>query len=133
MYFLKRSSPGIRLFPRFYGKLKHEFDINFLFNFSPREYIENTSRSRPVPGSPLVFHPHRRHTCFSSLFPIPRNLPAKYDLSLRESAYLDLAILIIRLPPRSFPPRRPRFPLFFRARSFLSPFQHHAASTLRLT
>lgn len=52
---MKRSSPGIRLFPRFYGKLKHEFDIGSYSIF----HRANISKIRvdPVPSRvpPLFF------------------------------------------------------------------------------
>lgn len=117
MYFLKRSFPVFGFSPILWKIETRIRRHRILFNFSPREYIENTSRSgHPLPAPP---------PCFSSVSPShlfffssPLLLPGTCESSRRNTSFpariRDLAILIV---PSRFPRRR-----YSSTRSFLPPF-----------
>lgn len=106
MYFLKRSFPVFGFFPILWKIETRIRRHRILFNFSPREYIENTSRSaHSFPAPP---------PCFSSVSPShlfffssPLLLPGTCESSRRNTSFpariRDLAILIV---PSRFPRRR---------------------------
>lgn len=106
MYFLKRSFPVFGFSPILWKIETRIRRHRILFNFSPREYIENTSRSaHPLPAPP---------PCFSSVSPShlfffssPLLLPGTCESSRRNTSFpariRDLAILIV---PSRFPRRR---------------------------
>lgn len=114
MYFLKRSFPVFGFSPILWKIETRIRRHRILFNFSPREYIENTSRSaHPLPAPP---------PCFSSVSPShlfffssPLLLPGTCESSRRNTSFpariRDLAILIVssRFPRRRYSSTHVRF------------------------
>lgn len=117
MYFLKRSFPVFGFSPILWKIETRIRRHRILFNFSPREYIENTSRSaHPLPAPPPCFSsvsPSHLFFFSSSLL-----LPGTCESSRRNTSFpariRDLAILIV---PSRFPCRR-----YSSTRSFFPPF-----------
>lgn len=101
--FWNEASP-YSAFPRFYGKLKHEFDDIGSYSIFHRANISKIRVDPATPSRPrrLVFHPYRRHTCFFSLplFSSPERAKAPGEIRafLRESA-ISQFLLYPRVSP----------------------------------
>lgn len=123
--FFETNLPRIRASPDFMENWNTNSTTSDPIQFFTARIYRKYESIHPPP--PLVFHSYRRHTCFSFSFFFFRSVrkpPAKYELSLRESAILITPLLLLfPLSPLFFP-----FPFYSSAPRHFN--RDHAASDL---